>query len=418
MRHEIRVLLLLTFLVLVLTACAPCTIEEFKKMRPLQTDPTNHSLVADLRPVLRWNARCTSDEYILKLSVNATDGTVTDTGIGGTTGSSAKEWSPSVDLTPGTAYIWRVAGLDLEGPFTSQYSQDWWEFIVGPACEAASLIAPVPVEPIGDNISTLEPPYIWEYTDPTCTPGGYALQVSTDPDFTGLVINMRENNPIKAWFPSVALNDCGRYYWRVAAIDGLNDGPWSVVSNFKINVNQSCPKITAEVVGDISEIPPLAPFCGDGKVDEGEQCDGDDLSMCLSGQVCENCQCITYVEAEPIAKLCVYEALQNTNCRKSDYAESDLIAILMEGETTELVALNPEYTHGLFDLEGRERCWIWLGLMGGPENPFGTCDVEIIDPLEAPRDVTCQPDLDEENCSAAGGRWVVGARPICMCPEE
>lgn len=162
----------------------------------------------------------------------------------------------------------------------------------------------------------------------------------------------------------------------------------------------------------------MVEMCGNGIVDEWEQCDGDDLSFCLSGQVCEDCQCVTHVEAEPVSELCVYEARVNTNCRESDYKESEQIAILMQEEMAELVALNPEYTHGLFELETGKQCWMWLGLLDGPENPYGTCDVRITDPPEKPSELTCQRDLDEENCIAAGGEWVVGIAPICHCPGD
>ncbi len=157
-------------------------------------------------------------------------------------------------------------------------------------------------------------------------------------------------------------------------------------------------------------------ICGNGVVDNGEQCDGDDLTMCLEGQVCENCKCITYVEAEP--EICVYKALQNTNCRASDYPESELVETLMEGDMVDLTALNPEYTHGLFELENGKKCWIWLGLMGGDENPFGNCPVEIVDPPGAPPVSACSSDLDERACIAAGGEWTEGmAAPYCACPE-
>ncbi len=158
-------------------------------------------------------------------------------------------------------------------------------------------------------------------------------------------------------------------------------------------------------------------MCGNGVVEQGEQCDGDDLTMCLSGQVCENCKCITYVEAEP--EICIYEALQNNNCRASDYPESELVEILMEGDSADLIALNPEYTHGLFELENGKQCWVWLGLMGGDENPFGNCPLEIVDPPEAPAGSACSAELDERACIAAGGEWAAGiAAPHCACPEE
>jgi hypothetical protein len=244
MKHNIRTLLLLAFIALVLTACGPCT-EIDLYTSPTNTSPPNHSLVGDLRPVLTWDwsEACSPTEYIINLWTNATNGTVVDTGFGGTTGDSGRDWSPSVDLTPGTAYLWQAAAMN--GTMIGTYSP-WWEFIVGPSCETASLIAPDPVGPTG-NISTLDPTYIWDYADPACTPEGYALQVSTNSDFTAIVVNLREANPIKAWTPGVLLDDCDRYYWRVAAIDGPDDGPWSAVSNFRINAVGNCPCLVAEL---------------------------------------------------------------------------------------------------------------------------------------------------------------------------
>jgi CSLREA domain-containing protein len=109
---------------------------------------------------------------------------------------------------------------------------------------------------------------------------------------------------------------------------------------------------------------------------------------------------------------CVYTASVNSNCRSSDYAESDYVDELLVGETAELIALNPEFTHGLFKLDNGQ-CWIWLGLLDGPDNPFGDCDVAIIDPPQA-----CTEDLDEEACIASGGVWSQGFtdRLYCICP--
>jgi CSLREA domain-containing protein len=115
----------------------------------------------------------------------------------------------------------------------------------------------------------------------------------------------------------------------------------------------------------------------------------------------------------PTPDVCVYTAIQNANCRSSDHSESEQINILMQGESAALLALNPEYTHGQFEL-GQESCWIWLGLLDGPENPFGTCNVPIIDPIPA-----CTPELDEETCILAGGHMSETRTtvPFCVCPE-
>ncbi len=116
---------------------------------------------------------------------------------------------------------------------------------------------------------------------------------------------------------------------------------------------------------------------------------------------------------------CVYTASVDSNCRTSDYAESDYVDELLVGETAQLIALNPEFTHGLFELDGGQ-CWIWLGLLDGPENPYGECDISVIDPLAPPTATPqiCSEDLDEEACIASGGLWSEGFtdRLYCICP--
>ncbi len=116
---------------------------------------------------------------------------------------------------------------------------------------------------------------------------------------------------------------------------------------------------------------------------------------------------------------CVYTALQNANCRESDYVESDQMAILMQGESAELLALNPEFTHGEFEVD-QHQCWIWLGLLDGPENPYGTCDIPVVDPPPPPTATPqiCTEDLNEEDCVASGGVWSEGItdRLYCICP--
>jgi hypothetical protein len=37
------------------------------------------------------------------------------------------------------------------------------------------------------------------------------------------------------------------------------------------------------------------PYCGNGVVDEGEDCDGSDMTRCLDTQECHNCQCVYVV---------------------------------------------------------------------------------------------------------------------------
>jgi len=380
-----------------------------KDYYPNPLEPIDLTVVDDLRPEFKWDyAGCIPEQYDIQLFSRATNGGNVDTGLGGLTGSSDKNWTPSADLTVGTHYVWRVAAkAEAADPgYPSYYGQ----FVVGPACEYPELLTPDPVWPVG-RIEYLSW-FVWEYADPTCTPEGYAFQLSSNPEFTDLIINIREVNPIKGYNTGNIVDKCDTYYWRVAAIDGANDSAWSEVKSFYVDKYNECSPIAVAVD---SNIPELAPFCGDGEVNGDEQCDGGDMTMCLSTQVCKNCQCIFEISE---SDFCEYEPLQNSNCRASDYPEADLIETRMEGDSADLIALNPEYTHGLFEFEDGKQCWIWLSLMDGPENPFGTCNVEIIDPPEAPRDDTCNADLDQRECIAAGGKWTEGmAAPYCTCPE-
>jgi hypothetical protein len=123
--------------------------------------------------------------------------------------------------------------------------------------------------------------------------------------------------------------------------------------------------------------------------------------------------------------ICSFTAMRNVNCRGSDYAESTLISIMMEGENANLLYLNPTYTHGKFELMNNSRCWIPLGFMDGPSDPLKTCNVHVVDaPLpsvdshsDGSNNPSCSSDLDEASCSAAGGSWVGGAtgKPYCDC---
>ena len=125
----------------------------------------------------------------------------------------------------------------------------------------------------------------------------------------------------------------------------------------------------------------------------------------------------------PTPAVCIYTALQNANCRESDYVTSAQIAILMQGDSAELIALNPTFTHGKFELQNQQQCWIWLALMDGPPNPYGTCDVPVVEPPPAPTDTptppVCVPELDQVTCELSGGTWSesLTRAPYCICPE-
>jgi predicted outer membrane repeat protein len=124
----------------------------------------------------------------------------------------------------------------------------------------------------------------------------------------------------------------------------------------------------------------------------------------------------------PTEAVCGYVAIENLNCRESDYKDSALVAILMQGESAELTAVNPTFTHGKFRTQDGKLCWMWFGLLEGPEKPVEVCGVPIIEAPPPPPTATpipeCRPDLDAESCVASGGTWEGGGagEPTCICP--
>jgi hypothetical protein len=222
-----------------LAACTPC---DPTFVKPINTSPPHLSMTDSLRPVLTWDyppGYCLSQEYIINLFTNSTNGTIAASPFGGTTGSQVRTWSPSVDLTPGMAYLWSVASKNgtLIGPYS-----DAWQFFVGPVCGVDDLISPTPVSPGPDSPMTgSEPTFIWNYPAADCAPEGYRLQVSELPDFAALAVDMRDTNPFMAWTPGVPLQACTDHFWRVAGISGPDDGPWSPVAEFTVNATGPCP---------------------------------------------------------------------------------------------------------------------------------------------------------------------------------
>lgn len=222
-----------------LTACTPC---DGTFVAPLNTAPPHQAMTDSLRPVLTWDypdGYCDPQEYYVNLFINATNGTVTNSSLGGATGSSARTWTPGVDLTPGMAYLWSVASKN--GSLVGEFSFPW-QFLVGPACGAADLLSPTPIAPGLDSASTgAEPTFTWGYPASDCAPEGFRLQVSQLSDFGTLAVDMREANPFMAWTPGVPLEDCTDNFWRVAGISGPDDGPWSPVAEFTVNATGPCP---------------------------------------------------------------------------------------------------------------------------------------------------------------------------------
>jgi hypothetical protein len=118
---------------------------------------------------------------------------------------------------------------------------------------------------------------------------------------------------------------------------------------------------------------------------------------------------------------CQYKAAVNANCRAGDDVRTALVKVLAKGDVVTLLSLNPELTHGLFEIPDGRSCWVWLPLMEGPADPARNCSVTIVDPPPyAPEGSACSSDLPKDQCEAAGGTWSGGmtTAPRCVCPQQ
>ena len=128
-------------------------------------------------------------------------------------------YSPTSRISRGQ-YYWKVTPVDHRGhqgnasecrPFYMDYLQ-----------------VPALLSPEDDSTHTFTPDFRW-----TAVKGAkdYHFQISTNPDFTALVINIYTYNT--RYTPVSNLNNDREYYWRVAARDTANtEGPWSAVRSF------------------------------------------------------------------------------------------------------------------------------------------------------------------------------------------
>jgi len=213
------------------------------------------------------------------------------------------------------------------------------------------------------------------------------------------------------------LRSDGRYKLQIAY-------PSGVVVTFDINnENGSLPidpnpgsgKVAWQVIGIDDNgkiISILGPFTFDIPPDEE---DANGMSDSLFFVVRPNGE-----DLEPpiinIPEICFYTALKNVNCRESDHMGASIIAILLQGDQGKIIAINPPLTHGKFELESQQECWIYLGLMDGPEDPVDNCQIAVVKaPLPViiqnnnqPDPKSCSKDLGQSACLAAGGSWVDG----------
>jgi hypothetical protein len=369
--------------------------------------PTDGATISTPLPLFEWNngnLDCFPGGYRIDLS---TSSDFVDPSLSGGTGNPSTDWLPGEDLSDCTQYFWRVAPIveTTLGP----YSETWtFNTDFASSCPQDASLSGM----VWHDLCAVP----WGPSDPSDVPpgcvtisGGLEANGSLDPGEPGMA-------GVTLHLGSGACPSTG-----VATAVTAGDGSYTFSG---LAVGTYCVSVDALNDGNDAVLIPggwTFPVRGDNPQDSTQALSpGENLEGVNFGW---DYQFLPAPPSpEPFEEACFYEANRNSNCRMSDYQESKLIAILMQGERAELIGLNPELTHGKFLMENDRKCWIWLGLMEGPENPVETCEVPVTDPppKPEPEPIQCQPDLPKDECERSGGTWSEGMASAsrCVCPQE
>nr|HPO64310.1 hypothetical protein [Candidatus Kapabacteria bacterium] len=182
---------------------------------PNLIEPQNNAVGVSLFPYFDWSDVENATSYSLQLSTSADFEflIINETGLT----VSNFETPQSVELEQFVQYFWR-ASASIGGQ-TSQWSEVWsfsTEYVPS---------LPVLLEPEnGETNVPLSPEFLWQ---PVLNATGYHLQVSTDDEFSNIIID--EPNLTGASFLGSGLNFETQYWWRVLAFNPLISTPWSEV---------------------------------------------------------------------------------------------------------------------------------------------------------------------------------------------
>jgi hypothetical protein len=202
--------------------------------------PTSGGIYTRGYDSLEWEwpiSSCIPEAY--KVEVSPDSGFIDQTWFGGT-GNPSTRWGPSPEFDAATQYWWRIIpSVDNNyGPpsLTSHFFTD-------PVCIGASLVTPDELLPADRTIvTTTTPEFSWSYPDPSCSPEGFHLRVSSTEDMSSIVLEA--NNPTHgatSFQAGVPFDDCQILYWDVAVVSEGMESPYSVPKNkFLIDATGAC----------------------------------------------------------------------------------------------------------------------------------------------------------------------------------
>ncbi len=181
---------------------------------PTLSLPANNATNVSINPTLEWNAVTGATGYVLQVSTdNSFTTTLVNQSVTGTT------YNVS-GLAYNTVYYWRVKATD--GTNESDWSSVWSFTTMMQPLTAVILYMPVD----GATNVTLTPTLEWMAV---ATATGYEVEVSTENTFATTVFSGTTTN-LTQTLSDLSYNTT--YYWRVRALRGSEQGPWSEVWSF------------------------------------------------------------------------------------------------------------------------------------------------------------------------------------------
>ena len=183
------------------------------------SSPANNATGVSRNPTLRWNASDEADHYTVQLSDDEDfSNLIVDE-------ENVPDTSYTVsDLEYSKTYYWRVMGHNEAGD--SPWSEEWNFTTMDEPLEPP--VAPELVSP-GDGATNVElnPTLIWKASE---TAEYYTLQLSTDSQFTDLIVELE--NITDTSYVQGELSENTIYYWRVNASNDAGTSDWSAAWSF------------------------------------------------------------------------------------------------------------------------------------------------------------------------------------------
>ena len=188
---------------------------------PILLSPVNGAINVPIKTFLDWNDVPLATSYNLQVS---TDSSFTNIVIDDSTLTLSQDTLAPGLLSNNTVYYWRVRGKNQNG--WGNYSLTNYFTTVLPVPPAPILAIPKVL------IFTLTPLMDW---GPPSGPGLiYRIQISTDENFTSIVLDSANIQTSFMDVPPGVLYNETIYYWRVNATNAGGTSPWSLVSYFNV----------------------------------------------------------------------------------------------------------------------------------------------------------------------------------------